>query len=69
MLPDLQQPAADLLATFGEQRVTSFALVLARVAPLFLLAPMFSSKLVPARVRGIVAVAIAVGLSSVVSVG
>ena len=69
MLPDLQQPAADLLATFGEQRVTSFALVLARVAPLFLLAPMFSSKLVPARVRGIVAVAIAVGLSSVVSAG
>ena len=39
--------------------------MLARVSPLFVLAPLFSSKLVPARVRGIVAVALAVGLSPV----
>jgi len=39
--------------------------VLARVSPLFVLAPLFSSRLVPARVRGIVAVALAVGLSPV----
>jgi flagellar biosynthesis protein FliR len=60
---------ADLMGRFGEQHVTAFILVLARVSPLFVLAPMFSSKLVPARVRGIVAVALAIGLSPVVSKG
>jgi flagellar biosynthetic protein FliR len=38
-------------------------LVLARVSPLFLLAPMFSSRSIPPRVRGIAAVALAVGLA------
>ena len=61
--------AADLMGQFGEQHVTAFILVLARVSPLFVLAPMFSSKLVPTRVRGIVAVALAIGLSPVVSKG
>jgi len=60
---------ADLMGRFGEQHVTAFILVLARVGPLFVLAPMFSSKLVPTRVRGIVAVALAIGLSPVVSKG
>lgn len=69
MLPDLQQPAQDLLATFGEQTVVAFILVLARVSPLFIFAPFFSSKLASVRVRGIVAVAIAIGLSPVVSAG
>jgi len=54
-----------LLQQFGEQSVVGFILVLARVSPLFVLAPLFSSRLVPARVRGIVAVALAVGLSPV----
>ena len=54
-----------LLKQFGEQSVVGFFLVLARVSPLFVLAPLFSSRLVPARVRGIVAVALAVGLSPV----
>jgi flagellar biosynthetic protein FliR len=54
-----------LLKQFGEQQLVGFILVLARVSPLFVLAPMFSSKLIPARVRGIVAVALAVGLSPV----
>ena len=54
-----------LLKQFCEQSVVGFFLVLARVSPLFVLAPLFSSKLVPARVRGIVAVALAVGLSPV----
>ena len=43
--------------------------MLARVSPLFVLAPLFSSKLIPLRVRGIVAVALAIGLSPVVSKG
>jgi flagellar biosynthetic protein FliR len=43
--------------------VTGFFLVLARIAPLFILAPMFSSKMLPVRVRGIIAVALAIGLT------
>ena len=61
--------AGELIARFGEQHVAAFILVLARVGPLFILAPMFSSKLIPLRVRGIVAVALAIGLSPVVSKG
>jgi flagellar biosynthetic protein FliR len=60
---------ADLMDRFGDQHVAAFILVLARVGPLFVLAPLFSSKLIPARVRGIVAVALAIGLSPVVSKG
>jgi flagellar biosynthetic protein FliR len=59
----------ELIARFGEQHVIAFFLVLARVGPLFVLAPLFSSKMIPARVRGIVAVALAIGLSPVVSKG
>lgn len=51
------------------EAVTAFFLVLARVSPLFVLAPMFSSRVVPGRVRGIVAVALAVGLSPVAARG
>ena len=58
-----------LLKQFGEQNVVGFFLVLARVSPLFVLAPLFSSRLLPARVRGIAAVAIAVGLSPVLVKG
>jgi flagellar biosynthetic protein FliR len=63
----LQGSASQLIADFGEQRVLAFFLVLARLSPLFLLAPLFSSHMVPGRVRGIVAVALAIGLSPVVS--
>jgi flagellar biosynthetic protein FliR len=55
------------VAQFGEQQVAAFFLVLARVSPLFVLAPLFSSPVLPARVRGIVAVGLAVGLSPVVA--
>jgi flagellar biosynthesis protein FliR len=55
-----------LLAMFGERQVAGFMLVLGRVAPLFLLAPLFSSKMVPARARGVVAVALAVGIAPIV---
>ena len=51
-----------LLANFTEQQVAAFFLVLARVSPLFILAPLFSSKSLPARARTIVALAITVGL-------
>jgi flagellar biosynthetic protein FliR len=49
----------------GGAKVTGFFLVLARVSPLFVLAPLFSSKIIPARVRGIIAVALAIGLTPV----
>jgi flagellar biosynthetic protein FliR len=58
-----------LLAQFSEQQLVGFFAVLARVSPLFVLAPLFSSKSVPPRVRGIVAVALAIGLSPVVGTG
>ncbi|WP_372790565.1 flagellar biosynthetic protein FliR [Paraconexibacter sp.] len=57
---------AELIDQFGEQQVVAFFLVLARVSPLFLIAPLFSSKSVPARVRGTIAVALAIGLGPVV---
>lgn len=58
-----------LIAELGVQHVAAFFLVLARVSPMFVLAPLFSSKLVPGRVRGIVAVAISIGLSPVIAAG
>ena len=58
-----------LLAHFTEQQVAAFFLVLARVSPLFLLAPLFSSKSLPARARTVVALAITVGLTPVVKHG
>jgi flagellar biosynthesis protein FliR len=58
-----------LLQQFGEHELVAFILVLARVGPLFVLGPLFSSRLIPMRVRGIVAVALAVGLSPVLGQG
>jgi flagellar biosynthesis protein FliR len=49
----------------GGDHVTAFFLVLARVSPLFVLAPLFSSKMLPARVRGIVAVGLSIGLTPI----
>ena len=54
-----------LLRQIGEQHVTGFFLVLARVGPLFIVAPLFSSKMLPPRARGVCAVALAVGLFGV----
>jgi flagellar biosynthesis protein FliR len=47
----------------GGQSITAFFLVLGRVSPLFVLAPLFSAKQIPAQVRGIIAVALAIGLT------
>ncbi|HEX8085800.1 MAG TPA: flagellar biosynthetic protein FliR [Solirubrobacteraceae bacterium] len=57
----------NLIQQFGEQHVAAFFLVLARVSPLFVLAPLFSSQLMPPRVRGVVAVALTIGLVPVVA--
>lgn len=52
-----------LLQQFSERQLVGFILVLARVSPLFLLAPIFSSRMVPARARAVLAVAISFGLA------
>jgi flagellar biosynthetic protein FliR len=58
-----------LLQQFSEQQVAAFILVLARISPLFLVAPMFSSKMVPSRVKGIAAVGLAVGMAPLATKG
>jgi flagellar biosynthesis protein FliR len=52
-----------LLQQFSERQLVGFILVLARVSPMFVLAPIFSSRMVPARARGVLAVAISFGLA------
>jgi flagellar biosynthetic protein FliR len=54
-----------LLQTFSEEHVVAFMLVLGRIAPLFVLAPLFNSRMFPARVKGVAAVALSVGLSPI----
>jgi flagellar biosynthetic protein FliR len=52
-----------LLRSIGEQHVIAFFLVLARIGPLFVVAPLFSSKMIPVRARGVAAVALSLGMS------
>ena len=49
----------------GGQPVTGFFLVLARITPLFVVAPLFSSKMIPVPVKGTIAAAFAVGLTGI----
>jgi flagellar biosynthesis protein FliR len=49
----------------GGQPVTGFFLVLARITPLFVVAPLFSSPMIPTAVRGVVGVAFAIGLTGI----
>ena len=61
--------ANQLIAGIGGSHVAAFFIVLARVTPLFFIAPMFSSKMIPRRVKAVVAVALAFGLAPVASHG
>jgi flagellar biosynthetic protein FliR len=56
-----------LLEQFSEQHLVAFMLTLGRIAPLFVIAPLFSSKMIPPRARGVAAVAIAIGFSPLAS--
>jgi flagellar biosynthesis protein FliR len=56
---------SDLLAQIGGAQSAGFILVLARLTPLFVLAPLFSSRQLPPRVRTVVACALAVGLTPI----
>jgi flagellar biosynthetic protein FliR len=54
-----------LLGGLAANELAGFILVLARVTPLFFVAPLFSSSLIPPRVRGVIAVGISIGLTPV----
>jgi flagellar biosynthesis protein FliR len=54
-----------LVNAIGGDKVTGFFLVLARISPLFVVAPLFSSKMVPTQVRAVVAVGLAMGLTPI----
>jgi len=54
-----------ILAGLEGNELAGFILVLARVTPLFIMAPLFSSAMIPVRVRGIIAVALSIGLTPV----
>jgi flagellar biosynthesis protein FliR len=55
----------ELLLQLGERQVAGFVLVLGRIGPLFVLGPLFSLRMIPARARAIIAIALAVGLAPV----
>jgi len=59
----------ELLRQFGENQVAGFLLVLGRIGPLFALAPLFSSKSIPARAKGVLAVALTVGIAPIALAG
>lgn len=54
-----------LLHEIGVGHVFGFFLVLARISPLFVVAPLFSSQMLPTQVRTIVAVALAIGMTPI----
>jgi flagellar biosynthesis protein FliR len=58
-----------LLSQLDGPKVIGFFLVLARVSPLFVIAPLFSSKMLPAKAKGIVALALSLGLMPVATHG
>jgi flagellar biosynthetic protein FliR len=59
----------NVLQHIGEQQALGFMLVLARISPLFFLAPMFSSRFIPPRAKGIAAVGIAFGMAPLINKG
>lgn len=56
---------SQLLSALAGNQLAGFILVLARVTPLFILAPLFSSSMIPPHVRGIIAVGISIGLTPI----
>ena len=54
-----------LLSELAGNNLAGFILVLARVTPLFVIAPLFSSQIISPHVRGIVAVGISIGLAPI----
>jgi flagellar biosynthesis protein FliR len=59
----------ELLRQFSEEQVAGFFLVFARITPLFVVAPLFSSRMIPPRVRGIAAVGLTLGIAPLATRG
>jgi flagellar biosynthetic protein FliR len=57
--------ANELLAQFSQNQVAGFLLVLGRIGPLFALAPLFSSRMIPGRAKGLCAVALTVAIAPI----
>lgn len=55
----------ELLSKLAGNELAGFILVLARVTPLFFIAPLFSSQMIPPHVRGIIAVGISIGMTPI----
>jgi flagellar biosynthetic protein FliR len=55
----------ELIQVVGANQAAGFILVLARISPLFVIAPIFSSRMMPARAKSVAAVAMAVGMAPV----
>ena len=55
----------ELIQTVGANQTAGFILVLARISPLFVLAPIFSSRMIPGRARGVAAVALTIGMAPI----
>lgn len=54
-----------LLGGLAGNELAGFILVLARVTPLFLIAPLFSSRMIPPRVKTAIAVGVSIGLTPI----
>lgn len=53
----------EVVSQLDRNTIVGFILVLARVSPLFLLAPPFNSSMVPMRARAVIATGIAIGIA------
>ncbi len=63
--PDDGGHVTELLRKLAGNELAGFILVLARVTPLFMLAPLFSSAVIPPRVESVIAVGISIGLTPI----
>jgi len=54
-----------MLHEIGPGNIFGFFLVLARISPLFVVAPLFSAAMIPSQVRTIIAVALSIGLTPI----
>jgi len=59
----MQNAGTQILSLLGIDHILVFVMALTRVTPLFIMAPLFSSKQLPAQVRVVAALALAIGLT------
>jgi flagellar biosynthesis protein FliR len=56
----------ELIPGWGEENIAGFFLVLARLSPLFMLAPLFSSRMLPMQAKVVAALGMTIGISPLV---